>query len=192
MVLLSDIVGISALVDAISYPHKPGATESSVLGPFHDEVGQLVENGSVIVKDDTFGEATLVRGQVRSVDGTPVKEALIDVWETDGHGVYDLEYAEKEGPDCRGKFYTDAEGKYAFTCVKPIPYPISNDGPVGELLRTLNRHWFRPAHMVSGRRRPPTAVVSLKLTMSCTAFHDPSSRVQQTHHGAVHQRQQIH
>ncbi|KIW58999.1 hypothetical protein PV05_03483 [Exophiala xenobiotica] len=147
MVLLSDIVGISALVDAISYPHKPGATESSVLGPFHDEVGQLVENGSVIVKDDTFGEATLVRGQVRSIDGTPVKRALIDVWETDGHGVYDLEYAEKEGPDCRGKFYTDEEGKYAFTCVKPIPYPISNDGPVGELLRTLNRHWFRPAHM---------------------------------------------
>ncbi len=138
------------------------------------------------MKDDTFGEATLVRGQVRSIDGTPVKRALIDVWETDGHGVYDLEYAEKEGPDCRGKFYTDEEGKYAFTCVKPIPYPISNDGPVGELLRTLNRHWFRPAHMVSERRCPPAAVVSLKLTMSCAALHDPPSRVQQTHHGAVH------
>ncbi|OQU95651.1 hypothetical protein CLAIMM_01833 [Cladophialophora immunda] len=147
MVLLSDVLGISALVDAISYPHKPGATESSVLGPFHDQVGQMVENGAPIVKEGTFGEATLVRGQVRSTSGQPVHKALVDVWETDGHGVYDLEYAEKEGPDCRGKLYTDDEGKYAFTCVKPIPYPISNDGPVGELLRKLNRHWFRPAHM---------------------------------------------
>ncbi|EXJ71104.1 uncharacterized protein A1O5_06097 [Cladophialophora psammophila CBS 110553] len=147
MVLLSDILGISALVDAISYPHKPGATESSILGPFHDEVGQVVENGSAIVKEDTFGEATLVRGQVCSVNGVPVKKALLDAWATDGHGVYDLEYAEKEGPDCRGKLYTDDKGRYAFTCVRPIPYPISNDGPVGELLRTLNRHWYRPAHM---------------------------------------------
>ncbi|KAK5129292.1 hypothetical protein LTR08_003622 [Meristemomyces frigidus] len=147
MVLLSDILGISALVDGISYAHKPGSTESSILGPFHDEEGQFVENGAAIVKESTFGEATLVRGTVKDTNGKAVEKALLDVWETDGNGVYDLEHADKDGPDCRGKLYTDAAGKYAFTCVRPIPYPISNDGPVGELLRTLNRHWYRPAHM---------------------------------------------
>jgi len=149
MVLLSDILGISALVDGISYPHKPGSTESSILGPFHDEKAHFIENGAAIVEDGTYGEGTLVKGQVRSVSGEPVKKALLDVWGTDGHGVYDLEYADRDGPNCRGKLYTDDDGRYAFTCVRPIPYPISNDGPVGELLRTLNRHWYRPAHMVS-------------------------------------------
>lgn len=148
MVLLSDILGISALVDSISYPHQPGATESSVLGPFHDENAHVIGTGDSIASEGTFGECTLVRGQVRDVEGNGVEKALIDVWETDGNGVYDLEYADKEGPDCRGKLWSEKDGSYAFKCVRPVPYPISNDGPVGELLRTLNRHWYRPAHMV--------------------------------------------
>lgn len=165
MVLLSDVLGISALVDALSYRHKPGATESSVLGPFHDENCHTVDNGAAIVEEGTYGEATLVRGQVRSVAGTPIKKALLDVWETDGHGAYDLEYADRQGePNCRGKLYTDDEGRYAFTCVRPIPYPISNDGPVGELLRKLNRHWFRPAHMVRTWILSWTSMVQVILT----------------------------
>ncbi|KAF7557561.1 hypothetical protein G7Z17_g599 [Cylindrodendrum hubeiense] len=147
MVLLSDILGISALVDSISYRHQPGATESSVLGPFHDENAHVIDTGGSIASEGTFGECTLVRGFIRDVEGKPVSKALIDVWETDGNGVYDLEYAEKEGPDCRGKLWSEQDGSYAFKCVRPVPYPISNDGPVGELLRTLNRHWYRPAHM---------------------------------------------
>ncbi|KAH8799676.1 Intradiol ring-cleavage dioxygenase [Xylogone sp. PMI_703] len=147
MVLLSDILGISALVDSISYPRVPGSTESSILGPFHDEDALFFDHGKSIVADGTFGEATLVRGKILDVDGNLIVKALIDVWETDGHGVYDLEYAEKEGPDCRGKLWSNKEGEYAFVCVKPVPYPISNDGPVGALLRTMNRHWYRPAHM---------------------------------------------
>ncbi|KAK4944555.1 hypothetical protein LTR10_015989 [Elasticomyces elasticus] len=149
MVLLSDILGISALVDAISHPHKPGSTESSILGPFRDEVGQFVENGAAIIKEGTFGEATLVRGQIRAISGEPVKKALIDIWETDGHGAYDLEYTDQDGANCRGKLYSDDDGRYAFTCIRPVAYPISNDGPVGELLRTLHRHWYRPAHMIT-------------------------------------------
>lgn len=149
MVLLSDILGISALVDSISFPTVPGSTESSILGPFHDEEALLFGAGESIALEGTPGEATLVRGNIRDLNGNPVEKALIDVWETDGNGVYDLEYIEKEGPNCRGKVLSDKDGKYAFLCVKPVAYPISNDGPVGELLRTLNRHWYRPAHMVS-------------------------------------------
>lgn len=73
---------------------------------------------------------------------------MIDVWETDGEGVYDLEYEGNQDPNCRGKIFTKEDGHYLFSCVKPVAYPISNDGPVGELLRMLNRHWYRPAHMV--------------------------------------------
>ncbi|KAL1882373.1 hypothetical protein Plec18167_002789 [Paecilomyces lecythidis] len=117
-------LGISALVNAISYQHKPGATESSVLGPFHDENSHLIGNGATIVEEGTYGEATLVRGKVRSVTGAPVKQAFLDVWETDGHGVYDLEYVDRHGdPNRRGKLYTDDEGQYAFTCVRPILRP---------------------------------------------------------------------
>ncbi|OJJ48542.1 hypothetical protein ASPZODRAFT_14672 [Penicilliopsis zonata CBS 506.65] len=146
-VLLSDILGLSALVDSLSYPTVPGATESSVLGPFHDEEAHSLELGGSITAEGTPGEPTLVRGVISDTDGKTVSRALVDVWETDGNGVYDVEYEVKEEPNCRGKVFTDDQGNYVFRCVKPVAYPISNDGPVGELLRTLNRHWFRPAHM---------------------------------------------
>ncbi|KAJ5998563.1 hypothetical protein N7451_006373 [Penicillium sp. IBT 35674x] len=146
-VLLSDILGISALVDALSYPAVPGATESSVLGPFHDEEAHCFEYGESITSDGTPGEPTIVRGAVRDIEGNFVPKTLIDVWETDGNGVYDLEYDGSQDPNCRGKIFTDSQGQYLFKCVKPVAYPISNDGPVGELLRKLKRHWYRPAHM---------------------------------------------
>ncbi|OGM43618.1 catechol dioxygenase [Aspergillus bombycis] len=146
-VLLSDILGISALVDAISYPAVPGATESSILGPFHDEEAHSFQYGESIASVGTAGEPTIVRGFVKDTEGNAVPNALIDVWETDGNGVYDLEYDGQEEPNCRGKLFTDGTGHYLFSCVKPVAYPVSNDGPVGELLRKLKRHWYRPAHM---------------------------------------------
>lgn len=148
LVLLSDILGISALVDSLSYPTVPGATESSVLGPFHDEEAHSFEYGDSITMEGTPGEPTIVRGFVRDTEGNSIPKALIDIWETDGNGVYDLEYESSNDPNCRGKIFTDPRGHYLFKCVKPVAYPISNDGPVGELLRKLNRHWYRPAHMV--------------------------------------------
>lgn len=148
MVLLSDILGISALVDSISHPAVPGATEYSLLGPFHDDRAHFVELGESITSEGTPGEATLVRGTIKDINGNPVDKALIDVWETDGNGTYDVEYIDKDGPDFRGKLYSDKNGAFYFSCVRPVPYPIANDGPVGALLRKLNRHFFRPAHMV--------------------------------------------
>src|SRR5690242_15594441 len=101
MVLLSDILGISALVDSISFPTVPGSTESSILGPFHDDDAHFFSAGESIASANTPGDVTLVRGNIRDLNGNPVEKALIDVWETDGNGVYDLEYAESEGPNRR-------------------------------------------------------------------------------------------
>jgi hypothetical protein len=74
-------------------------------------------------------------------------ELINSVWETDGDGFYDVQYVEGQGPDCRGRLYTRQDGTYDFLAIKPVSYPISNDGPVGALLRQLGRHWMRPAHM---------------------------------------------
>ncbi|KAK5716795.1 hypothetical protein LTS12_027757, partial [Elasticomyces elasticus] len=98
-VLLSDILGISALVDALSYPTVPGATESSVLGPFHDDEAHSFQYGDSITTNGTPGEPTIVQGFVRDTEGNPVNKAMIDVWETDGEGVYDLEYEGNQDPN---------------------------------------------------------------------------------------------
>ena len=147
-VLQSDILGISALVDAISYPASSGATETSVLGPFHDEEAHSFEYGESITTKGTPGEPTIVHGFIRDTDGKAVPEALIDVWETDGNGIYDLGYEGSQNPNYHGKIFTNSNDHYLFKCVKLVAYLISNNGPVGEPLRKFNRHWHRPAHMV--------------------------------------------
>ncbi|RAL12326.1 aromatic compound dioxygenase [Aspergillus homomorphus CBS 101889] len=116
-VLLSDILGISALVDAISYPAVPGATESSVLGPFHDEEAHSFQYGESIFTEGTPGEPTIVRGWIKDTDGNTVPKALIDVWETDGNGVYDLEHDGNADPNCRGKIFSNEKGE------GPLPLP---------------------------------------------------------------------
>src|SRR5271167_2683169 len=73
--------------------------------------------------------------------------AYFRVWETDGDGFYDIQYVEGQGPDCRGRLYTREDGSYDFLAIKPVSYPIPNDGPVGSLLRKMGRHWMRPAHI---------------------------------------------
>ncbi|EYE96020.1 aromatic compound dioxygenase [Aspergillus ruber CBS 135680] len=111
------------LVDAISYPSVPGATESSVLGPFHDEEAHSLQYSKSIATTGTPAEPTIAQGYIKDTDGNPVSRALIDV------------------------VAANDAGHFLFLCVKSVAYPISNDGPVGELLRTLKRHWYRPAHM---------------------------------------------
>lgn len=88
----------------------------------------------------------LVKGRVTDLNGKGIAHCLIETWETDEDGFYDTQYAEYE-QDCRGRLYTDDDGNYAFRCVKPVAYPIPNDGPVGQLLRSMGRHVFRPSHL---------------------------------------------
>ena len=147
MILLSDVLGVSALVDAINNPTSKFATESSVLGPFHNDAHEL-SNGDPITSSDSVGEPMLIRGTVKNTNNIPIRGAAVDLWETNGNGFYDMQDPEKDGPDCRGIFHTDSEGTFFCVGVRSVDYPIPADGPVGELLRLLQRTNMRPAHVV--------------------------------------------
>jgi len=145
-ILLSDVTGVSMLVDAINHRLSEGATESTVFGPFYREGAPELPMGATISKDGR-GEPAVVMGRVLSTDGTPIAGALLDVWETDENGMYEQQDPEQPDMNLRGKFRTDSEGNYCFVGIKPVSYSIPNDGPVGQLLRSLGRHPFRPAHI---------------------------------------------
>jgi protocatechuate 3,4-dioxygenase beta subunit len=145
-ILLSDVLGVSMLVDAINNRKPAGATESTVLGPFHVVDSPVAELGADIA-GLSDGPRCLVRGRVLDLDGKPVPGALIDVWQADEEGFYDVQKPDLPGQDLRGLFTADDEGRYRFLTVVPRHYPIPDDGPVGELLRTSGRHPYRPAHI---------------------------------------------
>ena len=145
-ILLSDITGTSMLVDAINHRLSEGATESTVFGPFYREGAPELPMGATISQDGK-GEPAVVTGQVRSTNGTHIAGALLDVWETDENGLYEQQDPEQPDMNLRGKFRTDHEARYFFVGIKPVSYAIPDDGPVGQLLRALSRHPFRPAHI---------------------------------------------
>lgn len=144
-ILLSDTLGLSMLVDAMNHPKPPGATEGTVLGPFHTDDAIVYEEGASICSEGK-GEPMLVQCTLRDTLGNPVVGATIDVWETDDTGHYDTQYEGREGPDCRGILRSTEEG-FAFKAVRPVSYPVPTDGPVGDMLKKLKRHAFRPSHM---------------------------------------------
>ena len=146
-ILLSDTLGVSMLVDAINNRKPSGASESTVLGPFHVADAPELPMGADICLDQK-GEPMLVRGVIRSVDGTPLAGAKFDVWQANDEGFYDVQQKGLQ-PDfnLRGVFRTGADGRYWFRGVKPKFYPIPDDGPVGKMLAALGRHPYRPAHL---------------------------------------------
>ncbi|KAK7397875.1 hypothetical protein QQX98_012764 [Neonectria punicea] len=145
-ILFSDILGLSLLVDAINHPKPPSCTEGSVLGPFHTHDAPNLSNGSSMTSDPD-GEPLLVVCSVKDSEGNPVPGVKVDIWETDSTGHYDVQHADREGPSERCVMTSDSEGGFWFKAVKPVSYPIPNDGPVGKLLGLLNRHCWRPAHL---------------------------------------------
>jgi len=149
MILLSDVLGVSALVDAINsaQARSDAATESSVLGPFHTEETRELENGQAIASEGVVGEPMLIYGTVRATNGALIEGATVDVWETNGNGFYDMQDPNRDGPDCRGIFHSDRDGRYYLLGVKSVDYNIPNDGPVGKLLNILDRNITRPAHV---------------------------------------------
>ncbi|RBR15663.1 uncharacterized protein FIESC28_07304 [Fusarium coffeatum] len=145
-ILLSDILGLSLLVDSIDHPKPEGSTEGTVLGPFHTHEAEHVGEGSLISQDPD-GEPLLVLCTLKDIDGKPIDGASIDVWETDSKGFYDVQHADRIGPDGRAVLKSDSEGNFWFKAIVPVPYPIPHDGPVGKLLKVLGRHPYRPSHM---------------------------------------------
>jgi hydroxyquinol 1,2-dioxygenase len=145
-ILLSDTLGATTMKDVINNRKPPGATEYTILGPFHRSDAPefaLMSN----LAGDLPGEPVIMRGRVLALGGAPLPGATLDVWQSDSEGHYDLQKPEIEGTALRGLFHTDADGHYKFRTIKPASYPIPYDGPVGRMLKALGRHPYRPAHV---------------------------------------------
>ena len=153
-ILLSDILGVSMLVDAINNEAGRGITDSTVLGPFYAGPQRELAKGESILLREESGEPLLLRGRVTSALGAPIAGAKLEVWQTAGNQMYDVQDAGQPRGHLRATLRTDAGGEYEFRTVMPVSYPIPTDGPAGQLLERLGRHPFRPAHvhfMISAR-----------------------------------------
>jgi hydroxyquinol 1,2-dioxygenase len=144
-ILLSDTLGLSMMVVSLAQARASGnakgateATEATVEGPFYWPGAPDAPLGSDI-GEGVPGEPTFYMGRVTDTDGKPLANALLDVWSGDGEGKYDVK--------ARGRFRTDAEGRYWFWSIRPAYYPIPDDGPVGEMMRATNRSIYRPGHI---------------------------------------------
>jgi hydroxyquinol 1,2-dioxygenase len=145
-ILLSDILGLSMMVVSLNHKTDPGATEATVLGPFFAHGAKEYGYGADLRQGATMkGEDVWVSGRVLAVDGKPVPNALLDIWQAKADGIYDLQ---TDGEfELRGRVKANEKGEYAFASYKPKFYSIPMDGPVGDLVRQTGNHHMRPAHM---------------------------------------------
>ncbi|AFT86034.1 intradiol ring-cleavage dioxygenase [Paraburkholderia phenoliruptrix] len=144
-ILLSDTLGVSMLVDAINHRLATGATDTTVFGPFYIE--GMPERAYGENMAFTPGAPALVHGRVLTTTGEPVAGALVDVWQTADNGMYSGQDRAQPHGNLRGRYRTDAEGRYAITTIVPVSYSIPTDGPVGQMLEATGRHPWRPAHL---------------------------------------------
>ncbi|WP_302140068.1 intradiol ring-cleavage dioxygenase [Halomonas alkalicola] len=144
-ILLSDVLGVSMLVDAINHRHSGAATDTTVFGPFYIAGMPQRQYGENMAK--TKGEPALLHGRVLAADGRPLPNAVLDAWQAAANGMYSGQDAEQPPDNLRGRYRTDAEGRYAIRTTIPVSYPIPTDGPVGWLLDATRRDPWRPAHI---------------------------------------------
>jgi len=144
-ILLSDTLGVSMLVDDINNRRVEGATPSTVEGPFHIPDAPEVAHGASMA-GTAPGIPCFVSGTVRGLDGRPVARAILDLWQTDGEGLYEEQRRTTE-PWMRGIYRTQADGSYSIRTVAPISYTIPMDGPIGALMERTDMSHMRPAHI---------------------------------------------
>jgi protocatechuate 3,4-dioxygenase beta subunit len=148
VVLLSDVLGLSTLVCLMNNgAGGPTETAAALLGPFWRMNSPPTENGGSILRSPTPGPALFVRGEVVDLNGAPVAGVEADIWQASPIGMYENQDDSQADMNLRGKFVTDARGRFWFRSVKPAGYPVPTDGVAGDLLRAQKRHPFRPAHL---------------------------------------------
>lgn len=147
MVLLAGTLGISSLVCLLNNGGDQRETTANLLGPFWREYSPITENGGSIVRSSTIGTPLFVTAQVKDIEGNPVADAEVDVWNTSAEGLYENQDLTQADMNLRGKFRTDNNGRINFRTVKPAAYPVPVNGPVGDLLKVQGRANMRPAHM---------------------------------------------
>ena len=150
-VLLSDVTRTSVLIDAMEHGgDDSGATASDVEGPLYVGDPPWCEKPVKVYEDyEGMGDADVlfVRGSVTSTDGTPLPEAVIDIWQTGPNGGYDIWDERQPAFNFRGRFHPGADGAYEFQTMVPKPYTVPTDGPVGRYLEAIGQHPWRPAHI---------------------------------------------
>ena len=148
VVLIAGSLGLSSLV-CLQNNGAGGVRETTanLMGPFWRAGSPREANGASIVRSPTPGDPIFVTGYVADLDGRPVADAEVDVWNTSGEGLYENQDPRQADMNLRGKFVTDSSGRFSFRTVKPAGYPIPVNGPVGDLLRAQGRHNMRPAHI---------------------------------------------
>jgi protocatechuate 3,4-dioxygenase beta subunit len=145
-ILLSDVLGLSALVNALhDKTATEAATQTSLLGPFFRDGAPELPAGAQIVQEPGAQEI-VVHGRVVDTEGRGIPDAIVQVWQTDAQGLYDLQANDPDTMDARGNFRTDAQGKFHFRTVRPLGYSIPMDGPVGKFVHSQARHGMRPSH----------------------------------------------
>jgi len=144
--LWSDTLGISMLVDALPNPLPPGATESTVVGPFYVPGAPERPSGGSIAQEPA-GDPAWIHGRVCHIDGRAIAGAELDVWQNGDNRLYAVQDGDAPETHLRGRFQTRDDGSYAFLGVRPVPYTIPADGPVGEMLAATGRNAWRPAHI---------------------------------------------
>ena len=162
-ILLADVLGLTMVVDTETADVADAALETSVLGPFYRAGSPLEANGANISRGVDDGEPAHVYGRVLDTSGTPVRGAVLDVWGTNSHGRYENVDPTQPDYNLRGRFRSEPGGGYDLWTVKPVSYPIPDDGPVGELLALTGRHNMRPAHLhfIASAERYRTIVTEL-------------------------------
>jgi hydroxyquinol 1,2-dioxygenase len=171
-ILLSDVLGISTLVETINNRSDGAVTESTVEGPFHMVTSPVRALGASIA-EDVSGQPCLVTGSVAGQDGRPVPDARVDVWQASADGFYDVQQPDlqPEG-NLRGLFTADERGRFWFRTIVPRHYPVPVDGPVGELLAATSRHPNRPAHIHFAVSAPGMRAVTTHLFVADSAYID--------------------
>jgi catechol 1,2-dioxygenase len=153
-ILWSDSLGVSMLVDALANPVPEGATESTVLGPFYVPGSPLRGYGESMAEKDSAGTPAWIHGRVLDTDGNAIAGAELDVWQNDADMLYAVQKPEGPEDHLRGRYRAREDGRFSFITVRPVPYPIPDDGPVGRMLRATGRHPWRPAHIHAVVRAP--------------------------------------
>ena len=142
-VLLSDTMGLSSLIDMIGSQHS--GTSSSVLGPFHINNAPDLDVGGDLAKGNE-GKCVVVEGYVKNTNGDPIADAILEIWQTADNGLYSNQDDKQRDFNLRCSMKVGADGRYAFSTIRPAPYKVPDDGPVGDLLRATGRDAWRPSH----------------------------------------------
>ena len=146
-ILLSDTLGISSLVEGASVEAPEGTTENTVLGPFYVPNSPLRQLGDSTLENADEGPPLRVRGRVTDLDGAPLAGAEIDVWQNATNRLYAVQDPNQDPNNLRGRFHAADDGTFEFRAIRPVPYPVPNDGPVGRMLASTGRHPWRAAHV---------------------------------------------